>query len=101
MAQCTECGYDYMVTDCFCRQCGAEHPDNDDVRIFSCECGAQVFPEDNFCHACGEGFEGMEEVEEDDDEEFDDSDDDYDDDSEDDWGDDTEEESTQQQTLGY
>lgn len=53
------CGIEPKKGDHFCRSCGDELEASD---CFLCECGAEVMLQDSFCHACGSGFDGIEDI---------------------------------------
>ena len=53
--QCSECDYEPLEGDEYCRECGSE------IETFSCDCGADVYDGDNFCHKCGAELQDGEE----------------------------------------
>ena len=59
MTDCTKCEFTGTVGDSFCRQCGTEHPEQDQ---HSCDCGVIVHEDDNFCHNCGSEFDSHQEI---------------------------------------
>ncbi len=61
MVDCKDCGNSAFSGDNFCRGCGNEIEEHD---VHTCDCGAVVHEEDKFCHGCGAEFDGVEEVEE-------------------------------------
>ena len=72
MVNCMSCSSLVIESDNFCRGCGFELPDTE---CFECDCGSRVGAADKHCFHCGTEFDGIIEVEGDDDEDDDEEDD--------------------------